>query len=106
MGLGCGEITDAPRDLRGGASQRPHHGSRTRVEARVAFPGLGEEPEEFATPTRKFTVLEITGGLPDDSRKEDEKDVERRIRDLQGRVKQARAAVATTSGLAGTLASD
>ncbi len=35
--------------------RRPHDGSRTRVEARVAFPSL-EEEDEIPTPTRRFTV--------------------------------------------------
>lgn len=49
---------------------------------------------------------EITGGLPDDSREEDERQEERRLRDLRGRVKHARAVVVTTPGLAEILASD
>ena len=65
-----------------------------------------EEPEEFPTPTRRFTVWETTSGLPDDSREEDEKEGERRLRDLRGRVKTARAVVARTPGLAETLAGD
>ena len=85
--------------------RRPHDGSRTRVEARVASPSL-EEGDEVPTPTRRFTSLEITSGLPDDSREEDERQEERRLRDLRGRVKVARAVVATTPGLAETLAGD
>ena len=75
------------------------------MEARVAFPSL-EEDDEIASPTRKFTVLEITSGLPDDSREEDERQEERRLRDLRGRVKRARAVVASTSGLVEILAND
>ena len=42
--------------------------SRTRFESRVAFggPDEGEDAEEIATPTRQFSLLEITSGLPDD----------------------------------------
>ncbi len=83
--------------------------SRTRFESRVAFggPDEGEDAEEFiATPTRQFSLLEITSGLPDDSREADERAAERLECDLRGRVKAARAAVATTPGLADTLARD
>ena len=87
------------------AARRPHDGSRTGVEARVAFPTL-EEEEEVLTPTRRFTVWETTSGLPDDCREEDERDEARRLRDLRGRVKAARAVVANTPGLAETLQGD
>ncbi len=50
---------------------RPRFGgySRTRFESRVAFGGPddgdGEEADEFiATPTRQFSLLEITSGSP------------------------------------------
>ena len=69
-------------------ARRPHDGSRTRVEARVAFPTV-EEEDEIPISTRRFTMNEITAGLPDDSREEDERQEERRIRDLRGRVKVA-----------------
>ena len=51
-------------------------------------------------------MRETTSGLPDDSREEDERQEERRIRDLRGRVKAARAVVSGTPGLAETLAGD
>ena len=85
--------------------RRVHDGSRTRAEARVAFPSL-EEVDEVQTPTRRFTVMEITSDLPDDSREEDERAAERRLRDLRGRVKVARAVVSKTPGLAEILARD
>jgi len=44
--------------------------------------------------------------LPDDSREEDERQEERRLRDLRGRVKLARATVSRTPGIAETLATD
>ena len=85
--------------------RRPHDGSRTRVEARVAFPSL-EEEDEVATSTRRFSVMETTSGLPDDFREEDERAAERHLRDLRGRVKSARAVVAGTPGLTEALAKD
>jgi len=88
---------------------RPRFGdySRTRFESRVAFGGPDEDAEELlATPARRFSLLEITSGLPDDSREADERAAERRLRDLRGRVKAARAIVAATPGLAETLTSD
>lgn len=58
------------------------------------------------TRTRRFGLLEITSGLPDDSREAEERATERRLRDLRGRVKRARAFVSRTPGLAETLATD
>ena len=49
---------------------------------------------------------EIAGELPDDRREEGERQEERRICELRGRVKAARAVVAVTPGLAETLAND
>jgi len=57
-------------------------------------------------PTRRFSLLEITSGLPDDSREADELEEERRLRDLRGRGKHARAVVAHTPGLAEVLSKD
>ncbi len=89
----------APAIHREAPAPRPHDGSRTRVEARVAFPST-EDEDEIPTSTRRFGVLEITSGLPDDSREADEEEAERRLRDLRGRVKAARALVSSTPGLA------
>jgi hypothetical protein len=82
--------------------------SRTRFESRVAFggPDGDEDPEEIATPARQFSLLEITSGLPDDSREEDERASGQRLRDVRARVKAARAMVASTPGLAETLQRD
>jgi hypothetical protein len=82
--------------------------SRTRFESRVAFggPDEDEDAEAIATPGRQFSLLEITSGLPDDSREADERAAERRLRDLRARVKVARALVSTTPGLAETLSRD
>ena len=95
-------LTPAPPSVPDSAP-RPRFGdySRTRFESRVAFGGLdeGEDAEDqsiIATPTRQFSVLEITSGLPDDSREADERAVERRLTDLRGRVKAARAAISAT----------
>ncbi len=48
----------------------------------------------------------MTSDLPDDSRDADEREAERHLRDLRGRVKRARAVIATTPGLAEILARD
>jgi hypothetical protein len=84
--------------------------SRTRFESRVAFggPDEGEDAEDeiIATPTRQFSLAEITSGLPDDSREAEEKEAERRLHEIRSRVKLARAVVSTTPGLAETLAAD
>jgi len=87
-------------------ARRLHDGSRTRLEARIAFPASGEEPNEIETPARKFTLVEITSGLPDDSREEDERQEERHLRDLRARVKRARAVAEGTPGLAELLQGD
>lgn len=84
----------------------PHDGSQTRVEARVAFPEPGEESEEIASPTRTFSWREVTSGLPDDCREEDEWQEERRVKDLRGRVKAARAVVSGPPMHAKLLAKD
>jgi len=44
--------------------------------------------------------------LPDDSREADEKESERRLRDLRARVKVARSVVSTTPGVATVIATD
>ena len=69
-------------------------------------PDDNEDAAEVTTPTRQFSLLEITSGPPDDSREADERAEQRTLRDLRGRVKAARAAVATTPGLVETLARD
>ena len=62
------------------------------------FGGPDEDADEITTPTRQFSMLEITSGLADDSREADERAAERRLRDLRGRVKAARAVVSATPG--------
>jgi len=102
-----------PSRLRGPAPRQfpsPRFGdySRTRFESRVAFGGPDEdaEDERIATPSRQFSLLEITSGFPDDSREADERVAARNLRELRARVKAARALVTTAPGLAETLARD
>ena len=88
-------------------ARRPlYDGSRTRAEARLALPDADEDGEEIASPTRRFSLLDITSGPPDDSREADERATERRLRDLRGRVKVARATVSSTPGLLEVLQRD
>jgi hypothetical protein len=54
---------------------------------------LDEEADGFVG--RRFSALETTAGFPDDSREADELVAARRLRDLRGRVKAARAALAS-----------
>jgi hypothetical protein len=77
---------------------RVHDGRATHVEARLAFPGEGED-ESDSLQGRRFSVWETTSGLPDDSREADERAVARALHDLRGRVKAARAAVSTSPGV-------
>lgn len=77
-------------------------GSRTRFESRVLFP----EAEDDGFDDHEFTLLEITSGLPDDSREADEHVAERQLRDLCGRVKAVRAVIETTPGLFDLLTRD
>jgi len=88
------------------APSSPHDGSRTHLEARVAILAEPDPEEGFETSTRRFTLAEITSGLPDDSREEDERREARRLRDLRGRVKAARAVASGTPGLAELLKRD
>jgi hypothetical protein len=83
-----------------------HDGSRTHLEARIAFPVVGDEEDEFVTPTRRFSLHEITSGLPDDSRDADERAEARRLRYLRGQVKSARRLASATPGLRGVLQAD
>jgi hypothetical protein len=79
-----------------GSRGPPRDGSRTRAEARTAY-REGDDGEGEAVPTRsRFTVWDVTSGLPDDSREADERAAERALRDLRDRVKAARAAISTT----------
>ncbi|MGA8664799.1 MAG: hypothetical protein WB809_07030 [Thermoplasmata archaeon] len=89
-------------------TRRPlHDGSRTKAEALLALPDASADPEDKDAPvSRRFTLRDITSGLPDDSREADERAEARQLRDLRARVKAARAVVATHPGMAEVLASD
>ncbi len=93
-----------PRPPTGPRGPNVRDSSRTRAEARVVYRDAEEDAEEIATPTRRFSLLEITSGLPDDSREAEEREAERRLRDLRGRAKAARAAISSTPGLGDVLA--
>jgi hypothetical protein len=70
----------------------------------VAFPG--EEVDPSALIHGRFTLLDITSGLPDDSREADERAAARRLADLRGRVKAARKALAAAPGAADAMRAD
>lgn len=97
-------VTSRPRPPAGPRGP-PRDYSRSRMESRIAFPSLDEE-SEIPTAVRRFTLAEIASGLPEDSREEDERQEARRLHELRGRAKAARAVVASTPGLAETLARD
>ncbi len=95
-----------PRPPAGPRRSNMRDSSRTRAEARVVHREAGRGAEEIATPTRRFSVLDITSGLPDDSREAEERIAESRLHDLRGRVKVARKVIASTPGLSEVMASD
>jgi hypothetical protein len=76
----------------------PRDGSRTRAEARTAYRDVDDEEGEEVPVQSRYTVWDTTSGLPDDSREADERAAERRLRDLRGRVKEARAALSASPG--------
>ncbi len=76
--------------------------ARSSLESRVAFPRVDNEGRE----DRRYSLLEITSGLADDSREADERAAAANLRDLRGRVKAARAALAGVPGSEETLARD
>jgi hypothetical protein len=59
-----------------------------------------DDPDEAEVGDRRFSLLEITSGLPDDSQGAAGRIPERRPRVLRAAVKAARAMVATAPGLA------
>jgi hypothetical protein len=105
---------EPPRGPPGGAEPprplirvpRPHEGSRTHAGARLAFPAADDDPDEVEVGGRRFSLLEITSGLPDDSREADEWAAERQLRDLRGRVKAARGTLSAAPGSAEIISSD
>ncbi len=82
---------------------RVRDGSRSRLESRVAIPREEEAPEPLLG---RFSVADVTSGLPDDSREADECAAARRLADLRGRVKAARAAISRAPGAAEALLRD
>lgn len=71
---------------------RRRDGSRTRSDARLAYrtPLVGGED---GVDDRRFSVLDVTSGLPDDSRDEDQQARTLVERQRQGRVRAAQAAL-------------
>ena len=80
-------------------------GTRTHVEASLAF-GHGFDDDEDGFDSRRFSVLDVTSGLPEDAREEDEHQAGAQLRDLRGRVKAARAAISANPGAEEVLARD
>jgi hypothetical protein len=83
----------------------PRDSSRTRAEARAAYRD-GDEDSEDSANYHRFSVWDVTSGLPDDSREADERAAARRLCDLRGRVKAARAALSAHPEARETLRSD
>jgi len=73
---------------------------RTRADACLAFPDV----DDGAVEPGRLTLLDITSGLPHDSRAADERAAARQLRDLRAHVTAARAMVASHSDMAETLA--
>lgn len=89
----------------GGPPGTTRDGSRTRAEARTAYrEDTDEEPERTIHP--RFSIWDTTSGLPDDSREAEERAAERRLRDLRGRVKAARAALSRIPGASDAMRAD
>jgi hypothetical protein len=65
--VGAPEPPARPRTLP--RARPPHDGSRTRAEARIAFPDAAEDADE--PESRRFSPWGTTSGLPDDSREAD-----------------------------------
>ena len=76
--------------------------SRTRREAPVKV--TAEERAEAFLPEHGWTLQDITANLADDDRAEDERRVERHLRDLRSRVKAVRAKIAADPTIRQTLA--
>ncbi len=92
------------KDPSGSSHPRPSGPwTRTRAEARLALPGADDDHDEVEVGERRFSLLEVTSGLPDDSRDEDERAEYRHLVDLRSRVKIARAVVSKMPGLAAML---
>ena len=70
----------------------------------MALPGANPEASEWLS--GRFSLLDITGGLSDDSREADERAAETRLAELRGRLKAARKALAPTPGAAESMRAD
>jgi hypothetical protein len=81
-----GQATRPPTGPR--TAGRPSVGdyARTRFESQVPFRGPDKYAEEIATATWRFSLLEITSALPDDSREADDRAAARRLRGAGARV--------------------
>jgi hypothetical protein len=90
----------------GGRRGPPRDGSRTRAEARTAYRDEDDEGGEEVPIRSRFTVWDTTSSLPDDSREADELAAARRLRELRGRVKAARAALSRARGAEEALRAD
>ncbi len=91
-----------PREARGGsAPRRPHDHARTSVEAY-----LPKGERESLGRLSRFTLLDITSGLADDSREDDERVRAKAEREREGRVRAARAVIQAHPGLETVLARD
>jgi hypothetical protein len=94
-----------PRPQAAGGLRGPSRdGSRTHAEARAVYRGVDEEGDRPIHP--RFSVWDVTSGLPDDSREAEELGAARRLRDLRGRVKAARAALSAHPGARKALEAD
>jgi hypothetical protein len=101
----AGPTPPVPRPSPSGATRGPSRdGSRTHAEARTAYRDVDEEGDGPVHP--RFSIWDVTSGLPDDSREADERAADRRLRDLRGRVKAARAALARVPGAADAISAD
>ena len=82
--------------------RRLHDGSRVRAEARTVY----HADEADGVARSRFSERDLTSGLSDGFRDEDERPTEWMIHDIRGRVKAARPVVSTTPGPAEILAFD
>ena len=103
-------VSDSPVSSPAAAPERTpprrfRDGSRSRLESRLALPS-GEDDDSPEAPLGRFTLADVTSGLPDDSREADERAAARHVGDLRGRVKAARTAAARSLGVAAPLLRD
>ena len=80
--------------------RKPRNQPRREALIRVS----AEERVEAFLPEHGWALQDITANLSDDDRAEDERRVERHLRDLRARVKAVRALISADVGIAQTLA--